>query len=232
MHHIQGFVFCRICIWEFPWGEKGMGTDKTQSRYRPLTDEEVVSLAQNGDEQAVEHILEKYKALVKARVRAYFLMGADKEDLLQEGMIGLFKAIRDFSEEKQASFAGFADLCATRQIVTAIKTATRQKHMPLNNYVSLNKPVYTDESERTLLDSVSQAVVSDPEQIVINEEEYNRISMKILSNLSSFEREVLELYLQGKSYNEIATQQNRSAKSIDNALQRIKKKVEASLEEE
>lgn len=209
-----------------------MGTDKTQNQYKPLTDEEVVGLAQNGDEQAVEYILEKYKALVKARVRAYFLMGADKEDLLQEGMIGLFKAIRDFSKDKQSNFAGFADLCATRQIVTAIKTATRQKHMPLNNYVSLNKPVYTDESERTLLDSVSQAIVSDPEQIVINEEEYNRTSMKILSSLSDFEKDVLELYLQGRSYNEIAMQQNRSAKSIDNALQRIKKKVEASLKEE
>lgn len=211
---------------------KSMGTDKIQDRYKLLADEEVAGLAQNGDEQAVEYILEKYKALVKARVRAYFLMGADKEDLLQEGMIGLFKAIRDFSKDKQASFAGFADLCATRQIVTAIKTATRQKHMPLNNYVSLNKPAYTDESERTLLDSVSQAVVSDPEQIVINEEEYNHTSMKILSSLSDFEKEVLELYLQGKSYNEIAQRQARSAKSIDNALQRIKKKVEASLKEE
>lgn len=203
-----------------------------QSRLKSMSDEEVVALAQTGDEQAVEHILEKYKALVKARVRAYFLMGADKEDLLQEGMIGLFKAIRDFSADKQASFASFADLCATRQIVTAIKTATRQKHMPLNNYVSLNKPTYTDESERTLLDLVSYSAVSDPEQIVINEEDYNNTAKKILESLSSFEREVLEAYLQGRSYNEIAGLQGRSAKSIDNALQRIKKKIEASLKED
>lgn len=202
-----------------------------QSRFESLKDEEIVALAQNNDEQAVEHILEKYKALVKARVRVYFLMGADKEDLIQEGMIGLFKAIRDFSAEKQANFASFADLCATRQIVTAIKTATRQKHMPLNNYISLNKPVYTDESERTLMDSVSQSVISDPEQIIINEEEYNNTSKIILGNLSSFEKEVLDYYLQGKSYSEIARIQGRSAKSIDNALQRIKKKIEASLNE-
>lgn len=202
-----------------------------QSRFESLKDEEIVALAQNNDEQAVEHILEKYKALVKARVRVYFLMGADKEDLIQEGMIGLFKAIRDFSAEKQANFASFADLCATRQIVTAIKTATRQKHMPLNNYISLNKPTYTDESERTLMDLVSQSVVSDPEQIIINEEEYNNTSKIILGNLSCFEKEVLDYYLQGKSYSEIARIQGRSAKSIDNALQRIKKKIEVSLNE-
>lgn len=201
----------------------------TESDFEPMTDEEVVLLAQSGNQEATNYILEKYKSLVKSRVRAYFLVGADKEDLLQEGMIGLFKAIRDFSAEKQASFAGFADLCATRQIVTAIKTATRQKHTPLNNYVSLNKPSYADDSEHTLLDSISYASVSDPEQIVINEEAYNATSERIVENLSAFEKNVLGEYLQGKSYNEIALVQNRSVKSIDNALQRIKKKIEANL---
>ena len=200
--------------------------------FAQMSDEKVVCLAQKGNEEAVEYILEKYKALIKARVRAYFLVGADKEDLLQEGMIGLFKAIRDFAAEKQANFASFAELCATRQIVTAIKTATRQKHMPLNNYISLNKPVYADESERTLWDSVSYSSISDPEEIVINEEDYNATTKMILNSLSNFEKQVLKAYLQGKSYNEIAKLQNRSSKSIDNALQRIKRKIENGLKDE
>ncbi len=206
-----------------------MGTKENQSQYSKMADEELVALAQNGDEIASGEIFERYKALVNARVRAYFLIGADKDDLIQEGMIGLFKAIRDFSAEKQVSFASFADLCATRQIVTAIKTATRQKHIPLNNYISLNKPTYADDSERTLLDSISYSAVSDPEQVVINEEDYNQTSKIILGNLSEFEREVLEAYLQGRSYIEIAEMQKRTAKSIDNALQRIKRKIEANL---
>lgn len=206
-----------------------MREEITKSDFKLMSDEEVVALAQGGKSEATEYILEKYKSLVKARVRAYFLIGADKEDLLQEGMIGLFKAIRDFSAEKQASFAAFAELCATRQIVTAIKTATRQKHTPLNNYISLNKPAYSDESERSLWDSVPYASVSDPEQIVINEEEYNITSERITKNLSDFEKSVLSEYLQGKSYNEIAEAQGRSAKSIDNALQRIKRKIETNL---
>lgn len=206
-----------------------MKEEITKSDFKLMSDEEVVALAQGGKSEATEYILEKYKSLVKARVRAYFLIGADKEDLLQEGMIGLFKAIRDFSVEKQANFAAFAELCATRQIVTAIKTATRQKHTPLNNYISLNKPAYSDESERSLLDSVPYASVSDPEQIVINEEEYNITSERITENLSDFEKSVLSEYLQGKSYNEIAEVQGRSAKSIDNALQRIKRKIETNL---
>ncbi len=201
----------------------------TESDFKLMPDEDVVLLAQKGNQSAVEYILEKYKSLVKARVRAYFLVGADREDLLQEGMIGLFKAIRDFSVEKQANFAAFAELCATRQIVTAIKTATRQKHTPLNNYVSLNRPSYADDSEHTLLDSISYTAISDPEQIVINEESYNTTSEKIAENLSAFEKSVLAEYLQGKSYSEIANAQKRSVKSIDNALQRIKKKIETNL---
>lgn len=203
--------------------------ENSKKSFSQMSDEDVVCVAQKGDEEAVEYILEKYKALVKARVRIYFLMGADKEDLLQEGMIGLFKAIRDFSAEKQANFASFAELCATRQIATAIKTATRQKHMPLNNYISLNKPVYSDESDRTLWESVSYSAVSDPEEIVINEEDYNATASMIFTGLSKFEKEVLRAYLQGKSYNEIARIQNRSSKSIDNALQRIKRKIENGL---
>lgn len=197
--------------------------------YASKPDEAVVSLAQEGDVGATEYILDKYKSLVKARARAYFLIGADREDIIQEGMIGLYKAVRDFRPDKQSNFSAFADLCATRQIVTAIKTATRLKHTPLNNYVSLNKPVYEDESEKTLIDLVSETIVSDPEQIIINEESFEHISKEIFKYLSKFEQDVLQLYLDGKSYQEISEELNRTSKSIDNALQRIKKKLETQL---
>lgn len=197
--------------------------------YASGTDEEAVLLAQQGDVRATEYILEKYKSLVKARARAYFLIGADREDIIQEGMIGLYKAIRDFKTDKQSNFSAFADLCATRQIVTAIKTATRLKHIPLNNYISLNKPMYDSETEKTLMEFVGETVVSDPEQIIINEESYKHISSEIFKYLSKFEKDVLRLYLDGESYQEISEKLDRTAKSIDNALQRIKKKLEAQL---
>lgn len=197
--------------------------------YVSLTDEQLAVMAQNGDVGAIEYILNKYKGLVKARAHAYFLIGADREDIIQEGMIGLYKAIRDFREDKQSSFSAFADLCATRQIVTAIKTATRLKHIPLNNYVSLNKPVYEDESEKTLIDFVAETIVSDPEEIVINAEDYKHTSGEIFKSLSKFEKNVLGLYLDGKSYQEISVILDRTPKSIDNALQRIKRKLETQL---
>lgn len=205
-------------------------TEKHNVSYSSVADEKLAIMAQNGDVGATEYILNKYKGLVKARARAYFLIGADREDIIQEGMIGLYKAIRDFREDKQSSFSAFADLCATRQIVTAIKTATRLKHIPLNNYVSLNRPVYEDESEKTLIDLVSETIVSDPEQIVINDEAYRHVSTEIFKYLSKFEKSVLSLYLDGKSYQEISIILKRTAKSIDNALQRIKRKLETQLE--
>ena len=205
-------------------------TEHCLTSYNSVADEQLAIMAQNGDVGATEYILEKYKGLVKARARAYFLIGADREDIIQEGMIGLYKAIRDFPADKQSSFSAFADLCATRQIVTAIKTATRLKHIPLNNYVSLNKPVYEDESEKTLIDIVAQTIVSDPEQIVINEESYNHVSAEIFKCLSKFEKNVLDLYLEGKTYQEISVLLKRTPKSIDNALQRIKRKLESQLE--
>ncbi len=205
-------------------------TEHCLTSYHSVADEQLAIMAQNGDVGATEYILEKYKGLVKARARAYFLIGADREDIIQEGMIGLYKAIRDFRVDKQSSFSAFADLCATRQIVTAIKTATRLKHIPLNNYVSLNKPVYEDESEKTLIDIVAQTIVSDPEQIVINEESFNHVSAEIFKCLSKFEKNVLDLYLDGKSYQEISVLLKRTSKSIDNALQRIKRKLESQLD--
>lgn len=175
-------------------------------------------------------MINKYKNFVKAKARSYFLIGADREDIIQEGMIGLYKAIRDFKGDKLSSFRAFAELCITRQIITAIKTATRQKHIPLNSYVSLNKPIYDEDSDRTLLDILSGTKVTDPEELMINREEYNDIEFKIGEILSELEWRVLMLYLEGKSYQEIAVELKRHVKSIDNALQRVKRKLERYLE--
>lgn len=195
-------------------------------------DEDVVSLAQQGNKGAVECIISKYKNLVRAKARSYFLIGADHEDIIQEGMIGLFKAIRDYRNDKAASFRAFAELCVTRQIITAIKTATRQKHMPLNSYVSLSKPIYDEESDRTLHDVLaSDYRLNNPEEICISQEEYQYIEQKMCQLLSSLEQQVLDAYLEGKTYQQIACQLECHVKSIDNALQRVKKKLEKYLHE-
>ncbi|WP_430884803.1 RNA polymerase sporulation sigma factor SigH [Fusibacter sp. JL216-2] len=198
--------------------------------YQDLLEEEVVALARDGDDKASEYLIKKYKNFVRAKARSYFLIGADREDIIQEGMIGLFKAIRDFQVDKISSFRAFAELCITRQIITAIKTATRQKHIPLNSYVSLNKPIYDEESERTLMDVLAGARVLDPEELIISREEVHSIETKIGEVLSDLEQEVLSDYLQGKSYQEIAEHLDRHVKSIDNALQRVKRKLERFLE--
>jgi len=199
--------------------------------YNPAVDEEIIREAKAGDEQALEFLINKYKSFVRAKARTYFLIGADREDIIQEGMIGLYKAIRDFRGDKLSSFRAFAELCITRQIITAIKTATRQKHIPLNSYVSLNKPIFDEESDRTLLDVISEENVSDPEEMMINREEFAGIELKMGEILSSLEWEVLSNYLQGRSYQEIATDLDRHVKSIDNALQRVKRKLEKYLQE-
>lgn len=201
-------------------------------RYERLREEDVVGLARNGDDKAAEYLIQKYKNFVRAKARSYFLIGADREDIIQEGMIGLFKAIRDFRTEKTSSFRAFAELCVTRQMITAIKTATRQKHIPLNSYVSLNKPIYDEESERTLLDVLSSCRGLNPESLIISQEEVQAIRSKIGEALSPFERRVLMAYLQGGSYQEIAAGLNRHVKSVDNALQRVKKKLEHFLSTE
>lgn len=193
-------------------------------KYTEMNDDEVALLFQRGDGDALEYLLDKYKNFVRARARSYYLVGADHEDIVQEGMIGLYKAIRDFNPEKQASFHAFTELCVKRQIITAIKTATRQKHVPLNNYVSLNKPLYGDESDRTLLDVIEGRVVN-PEEMFIGQEDMAHIQEKLSSSLSDLERKVLDAFLQGKSYQEIAEALGRHPKSIDNALQRVKKKL-------
>lgn len=198
--------------------------------YENMLDEELVITARNGDKEALEYVINKYKNFVRAKARSYFLIGADKEDIVQEGMIGLYKAIRDFKTDKLSSFRAFAELCITRQIITAIKTATRQKHIPLNSYISLNKPIYDEESDRTLLDILTSVKITNPEELVINQEELSSIELKISEILSDLELEVLSSYLQGKSYQEIAADLDRHVKSIDNALQRVKRKLERYLE--
>ena len=199
--------------------------------YEQMTDEEIARLAQAGDEEASAFLLRKYKNFVRSKAHSYFLVGADHEDIVQEGMIGLFKAIRDFRPEKLASFHAFAEICVTRQIITAIKTATRQKHIPLNSYISLNKPIYEEESDRTLMDIITETQVADPEEMLIGRESYSNIESRIQESLSPFERRVMEAYMDGKSYQEIAEALDRHVKSIDNALQRIKRKLEKLLEE-
>ncbi|MDA8212868.1 MAG: RNA polymerase sporulation sigma factor SigH [Clostridia bacterium] len=199
-------------------------------RFDVMLDEDIVEFAKEGDATALEYLINKYKNFVRAKARSYFLIGADREDIIQEGMIGLYKAIRDFRQDKLSSFRAFAELCITRQIITAIKTATRQKHIPLNSYVSLNKPIYDEDSDRTLLDVISGTKITDPEELIISREEFDDIEEKMGEILSSLEWKVLMSYLEGKSYQEIAVDLKRHVKSIDNALQRVKRKLERYLE--
>ncbi|GBG56017.1 RNA polymerase factor sigma-70 [Sporomusaceae bacterium FL31] len=199
--------------------------------FENMTDEEIVADAKENDNTiALDYLINKYRNFVRAKARSYFLIGADREDIIQEGMIGLYKAIRDFRNDKLSSFRAFAELCVTRQIITAIKTATRQKHIPLNSYVSLNKPIYDEDSDRTLLDVLSGSKISDPEELVISREEFIDIEAKMGQILSDLEWKVLMSYLDGKSYQEIAVELERHVKSIDNALQRVKRKLERYLD--
>lgn len=211
-----------------------MSVDLKENRqltdYVRMLDEQLVRRVQVGDLHALDYLIHKYKNFVRAKAKSYFLIGADREDIVQEGMIGLYKAIRDFRGDKLTSFKAFAELCITRQIITAIKTATRQKHIPLNSYVSLDKPLYDEDSDRTLLDILCGAKVADPEELMINQEEFDDIEVRLSEILSNLERQVLRLYLDGQTYQEIAVSLKRHVKSIDNALQRVKRKLERYLE--
>jgi RNA polymerase sporulation-specific sigma factor len=188
--------------------------------------------ARAGDETALSTLLTRYRAFARAKARSYFLVGADREDVVQEGMIGLYKAIRDFDPAQQTSFRGFADVCVTRQILTAVKSATRHKHGPLNDYVSLERPVgeqEADAGERPLSDVLAVRSVSDPADLVISAERVRALQAHVDEALSDLETEVLRLYVEGRSYQEIAETLQRHVKAIDNALQRIKKKLEGHL---
>jgi len=194
-----------------------------------LGDEEVIHRVRNGCKRGTEYLIEKYKPLVRAKSRSYFLVGADREDIVQEGMIGLFKAIRDYKDDKSIAFKLFAEMCMTRQIITAVKTATRQKHIPLNSYVSLNKRIFDEESDKMLIEVLQEVSVTDPEELFISKEQYCVIESKMLGMLSPFERQVLTMFLDGIAYQDIARQLKKPVKSIDNALQRLKKKVEKGI---
>ena len=200
------------------------------NNFEQACDEELVAAAQQHSDEAMEFLLEKYKNFVRSKARSYFLVGADHEDIVQEGMIGLYKAVRDYRADKQASFRAFADLCITRQIITAIKTATRQKHLPLNNYVSLDKPVYEGENDRTLIEVVKQDEAANPETMIISHEDFSAVKDRIGTLLTGLEMDALSGYIDGKSYQEISTITGHSIKSIDNALQRVKKKLFRYLE--
>lgn len=206
-----------------------MTSQKQLLNFKECTDEELVKYSREGIKEATEELLNRYQNLVKAKCRMYFLIGAEKDDIYQEGMIGLFKAVRDFDESKYPTFRLFAELCITRQVITAIKTASRQKHIPLNTYISLNKPVYEENDERTLLDTIANSFISDPEEVMITKEEFENALNVITECLSPFEYKVLNLYLEGRSYQEIAEVIHKDVKSIDNALQRVKKKIEKYL---
>lgn len=198
---------------------------KANIDYSKLTDEEVVARAQQGDDDAVEYLLRKYQKLVYIWTRPYFLQGAEDDDLMQEGMIGLFKAIRDFSPGT-SSFWSFAKLCIIRNIISAVKGTTRQKHIPLNSYTSLYKPIYDAEGDRTLMEVISNHTMDNPETILIEKEHMQFIQDLIKQILSTFEHHVFQLYISGLSYKEMADELNTHTKSIDNALCRIKNKLE------
>jgi RNA polymerase sporulation-specific sigma factor len=204
--------------------------DISFEEYKQMSDDELVELVHQGDMEAQETLIKRYKNFVLAKSRSYFLVGAYREDIVQEGMIGLYKAVRDYKIERLASFRAFAELCITRQIITAIKAATRQKHQPLNTYISLNKPIYDEESDRTLLDILKGGKLSNPEALFISNETYDLIESEISSMLSDLEFDVLQEYLDGKSYQKIAEALNKHVKSVDNALQRVKRKLEVFLE--
>ncbi len=196
-----------------------------RSRFAHLSDREIVSRAQCGEEYASEYLLYKYRGLVRTKVRSYFLMGAEKDDLLQIGMIGLWQAIQDYRSEKDISFLSFARICIERHVITAIKTATRQKQSPLNQSVSLEYPAEDSDSEWSLADVIASTDTVDPEKMVLEQEESERMSTMLRRMLSDFEWRVLNGYRTGKSYREIASDLHCNTKSVDNALARIKRKV-------
>ena len=205
------------------------GMQDAPSSFHGMHDEEVVKYAKGGSPGATEHLLTKYRTIVEGKARSYFLIGADHEDIVQEGMIGLYKAIRDFRNDKLLPFRAFAELCISRQIFTAIKAATRQKHIPLNSYVSLHASLYDSDSDRTLLDTLAESDKADPEHLVITQQFSDDLRYRIKRDLSDLESAVLRGHLEGKSYQEIAGELHRRVKSIDNALQRAKRKIGKSI---
>jgi len=200
--------------------------ERSLATYQKYSDKLLVNKARSGDLLAEQCIINKYKKMAKIKAKNYFMVGADSEDVIQEGMIGLYKAIRCFNNTKISSFKLFAEICVHRQIITAIKKTSRKKHKPLNYYISLNKPVYAEDSIRTFAEIINNVNIKDPTFIFVRQEKLQELKRKLKNILSKLERIVLELYLEGKTYKEIAREINGNLKSIDNAMQRIKRKTE------
>lgn len=199
----------------------------TTDKYSNLNDEEIISQIKQGNQEALGYLLEKYKSLVNIKVSKYFMAGAEKEDIVQEGMIGLFKAIKDFKPDKQNSFKSFANICIERQLITAIKTSNRQKHIPLNSYLSLNTAAYENSEDDSveLIDTFYNKEVEDPLETIMKKEYYTEVENAVNKNLSKFEKQVLDQFLKGESYVKIAEKLDSPVKSVDNAIQRIRKKA-------
>lgn len=198
----------------------------TTDKYQKLTDEEIISQIREGNEQALTYLLNKYRPLVSNKIGKYFIIGAEKEDIMQEGMIGLYKAIRNFDKDKQNTFKTFANICIERQLITAIKTSTRQKHMPLNTCISLNMAAYENEDDSIeLLETYDSKTMEDPLETMMKKEYFSEIQTNINNSLSKFEKQVLDRLVKGESYEVIAQKVNAPVKSIDNAIQRIRKKA-------
>jgi len=202
------------------------------SRYALMRDEELVALARGGHPEATEHLLHRYRHLVESKARSYYLIGADHEDVVQEGMIGLFKAVLDFRDDRLARFRAFAELCVTRQIITAVKTATRQKHVPLNGYVSLHGPFLDSDGDGALIDCLADERGVDPAAWLIDRRENKSLRERVGEHLSALESQVLDAYLQGKSYREMSRELRCRTKCIDNAIQRVKRKIGVHLSQE
>ncbi len=203
--------------------------------YDNIKDEDLIEIIKSGDKQAFEYLLNKYKELVNAKVSKYFIIGAERDDIVQEGLIGLFKAIKDYKPDMQNSFKNFANMCIERQLITAIKTSNRQKHIPLNSYLSLNISAYDEEegeSDTSLIDIFNNDLIEDPLDTITKKEYYQNIEAAIDKSLSDFEKKVLNKYINGKSYVEIAVELDTPVKSIDNAIQRIRKKAIKGLKQE
>ncbi|MBR3720530.1 MAG: RNA polymerase sporulation sigma factor SigH [Clostridia bacterium] len=197
----------------------------SDEKYNSMTDEAIIKLIHEGDKTALDYIMNKYKEIVNIKVGKYFIIGAEKEDIVQEGLIGLYKAIKNFDTEKENSFKTFANLCIERQLITAIKTSNRQKHMPLNSYLSLNKSAYEDDEAESVLDVFETGQIEDPLDTITKKEYYTEIEDAIDKSLSDFEKKVLNRFTKGESYVQIADRLNTPVKSIDNAIQRIRKKA-------
>ncbi len=200
-------------------------------KFDEMTDEQIITEVQKGDKQALSYIMNKYKELVNMKVSKYFMIGAEKDDIIQEGLIGLFKAIKTYNEEKNNSFKSFANMCIERQLITAVKSSTRQKHKPLNSYLSLNASAYDNEDENgmELINTLDNKMVEDPLETIMKKEYYEQIENSIQKSLSTFEKQVLDGYMKGYSYVTIAKKLDSPVKSIDNAIQRIRKKATKSL---